>query len=78
MDIIATPGARIAQIYQTQTRIAELNKKANIKSVQGQVDKVTLSPKAKQLSQLKNLSEILAEQRAKGSALTSTLEPKVE
>ena len=76
MDITATPAAKIAQIYQTQTRIADLNKKANIRSVQGQIDKVTLSPKAKGLSELKNVSKILAYQRAKETG--STVDQKVE
>ena len=33
MDFSTTLGAKIAQTYQTQTRIAELNKKANICTV---------------------------------------------
>lgn len=56
MEVSSIVAAKISQIYQTQTRIAELNKKANIKSIQGQVDKVTFSPKAKQLVQLKDVS----------------------
>jgi len=63
MELIATPAAKIAKIYQTQTRIAELNKKSQIKSIQGQVDKVVLSNKAIQLYQLKVISKSLAQQK---------------
>ena len=76
MDINATPAAKIARIYRTQTKIAELNKKVNIKSVQGQVDKVVLSPESKQLSRLRSVSNILAQQRVKGSK--PPIEPKIE
>ncbi|MFQ5451347.1 MAG: hypothetical protein ACE5E9_12025 [Nitrospinaceae bacterium] len=43
MDISIVPINKITKVYQRQDRIAELNKKSDIKSVQGQVDRVTLS-----------------------------------
>ncbi len=41
---------RISRVYQNQVRIAELNQKSPIKSVQAQVDRVSLSPAAKKLA----------------------------
>lgn len=54
MDIASLPASKISQMYQTQNRIAELNKKANIKSIQGQVDRVTISAEAHQMIGSKN------------------------
>ena len=62
MDFSAIPLAEAAKIYQTQTRIAELNKKVNIKSVQGQMDRVEISPKARQLIRLKTISKAINKQ----------------
>tara|TARA_B100000686_G_scaffold334196_1_gene401119 strand:+ start:586 stop:813 length:228 start_codon:yes stop_codon:yes gene_type:complete len=62
MDFSAIPVAKALGIYQTQTRIAELNKKANIKSVQGQIDRVKISLKARQLTQLKTISKAINKQ----------------
>ncbi len=41
---------RISRVYQNQVRIAELNQKNQIKSVQSQVDRVSLSPAARKLA----------------------------
>lgn len=41
---------RISRVYQNQVRIAELNQKSPIKSVQAQVDRVSLSATAKKLA----------------------------
>ena len=62
MDFSSIPVAKAVRIYQTQTRIAELNKKANIKSVQGQIDRVEISRKARQLIQLKTISKAINKQ----------------
>ncbi len=51
MDISLVRFERISKVYQNQTRIAELNKKVAVKSVQGQVDRVTLSAEARKQAQ---------------------------
>tara|TARA_B100000686_G_C16790332_1_gene978252 strand:+ start:1930 stop:2157 length:228 start_codon:yes stop_codon:yes gene_type:complete len=61
MDFSAVYTLKAVRIYQTQTRIAELNKKANINSIQGQIDLVEISSKAHQLAQLKMLSNAIAD-----------------
>ncbi len=48
MDLSIVRLEKISKVYQNQTRIAELNKKVPVKSVQGQVDRVTLSAEARQ------------------------------
>jgi len=49
VDIVITPVNRIFQTYQNQARIAELNKKHAVKTVQGQRDQVTISKEALRL-----------------------------
>ena len=53
------PAIKAVRLYQTQTRIAELNKKVGIKSIQNQVDRVEISSKARQLAQLKTISNAI-------------------
>ena len=57
MKISATQVNRIFRSYQSQSRIAELNKKANIKTVQRQVDRVEISPQARTMAVLKLISK---------------------
>ena len=59
MEFSTMPASKAVRIYQTQTRIAELNKRVNIKSVQGQVDRVAISSKGRQLVQLKMISKAI-------------------
>ncbi len=51
MELSPTAINKILRTYQTQNRIADLNRQRPIKVVQGQVDRVDISPKARQLSQ---------------------------
>lgn len=55
MEISGAQINRIFRSYQSQSRIAELNKKANIKSVQGQVDRVDISPQAREMATIKSI-----------------------
>jgi hypothetical protein len=48
MDFSITPTTRVFKSYQTQERYAELNKKISVKIVQGQVDTVNISSKARE------------------------------
>lgn len=48
MSLSIIPINQIFGRYEQQTRIAELNKKTPIKTVQRQVDRVTISPEARQ------------------------------
>jgi len=48
MDFSITPTPRVFKSYQTQERYAELNKKISVKIVQGQVDTVNISSKARE------------------------------
>ena len=75
MDFAAIPAAKAVRTYQTQTRIAELNKKASINSVQGQIDQVEISSKARQLAKLKTLSNAIGIQTLiKGGKLDRIVE----
>jgi len=56
MEISSAQISQIFRSYLNQARIAELNKKANIKSVQGQVDRVSISATARQLAASRSLS----------------------
>ena len=49
---------RIFSSYESQFRIAKLNKKANIRSIQGQVDRIDISPQARKLTALKLISNV--------------------
>ncbi len=51
MVLSPTAVTQILRTYQTQDRIADLNRQRPIKVVQGQVDRVSISSKAQQLSQ---------------------------
>ncbi|MGP0629791.1 hypothetical protein ACTRW9_08785 [Nitrospina sp. 32_T5] len=49
MDFSVTRVSRAFQVYQSQTRIADLNKQSNLRTVQGQADRVSLSTEALRL-----------------------------
>ena len=40
---------RVSRVYKSQNRIAELNRQNPVRTVQQQVDRVTISEKARQL-----------------------------
>ncbi len=46
MDFSILPPGKVFKAYQTQSVIAERNKQSNIRSVQTQKDRVTISPRA--------------------------------
>jgi regulator of protease activity HflC (stomatin/prohibitin superfamily) len=46
MDFSILPPGKVFKAYQTQSVIAERNKQSNIRSVQTQNDRVTISPRA--------------------------------
>jgi hypothetical protein len=48
MDFSIVPGSKVFKTYQGQTRIAELNKKSQVKRIQGQIDQVSISKDARQ------------------------------
>jgi len=48
MDFSIVPASKVFKTYQGQERIAELNKKSQVKRVQGQKDQVTISRAARQ------------------------------
>lgn len=48
MDMSVARIAEVFKTYQRQDRMAELNKRSSIKSVQGQVDVVMISEEAQQ------------------------------
>ena len=50
MSLSVTQVSRVFQTYRTQERIAELNKQAKLKTVQGQQDRVEISTKARELA----------------------------
>ncbi|MFQ5673641.1 MAG: hypothetical protein ACE5G9_11140 [Nitrospinales bacterium] len=76
MEISSAQISRIFNSYLNQARIAELNKKANIKSVQGQVDRVDISTAAKQQLALRALSKALAPAEAIDSGEPTDREEK--
>ncbi|CCQ90807.1 hypothetical protein NITGR_40004 [Nitrospina gracilis 3/211] len=49
MDFSVSRVSRAFQVYQSQTRIADLNKQSNLRTVQGQADRVSLSTEALRL-----------------------------
>ena len=49
MDFSVVGIAKASRVYNNQDRIAELNQKHPVKSVQGQEDRVSISPAAKRL-----------------------------
>ena len=48
MDFSIIPASKVFKTYQGQARIADLNKKSQVKRVQGQKDQVTISSAARQ------------------------------
>ena len=50
MTLFINPIDRVAGAYRSQTRIAELNRQNPVRTAQGQVDRVTISDKARQLT----------------------------
>ena len=48
MDFSIVPISKVFKTYQGQARIADLNKKSQVKRVQGQKDQVTISSAARQ------------------------------
>lgn len=48
MDLSIQKVSQIFRTYRTQERIAELNKQANLKTVQAQQDRVSISTKARE------------------------------
>ncbi len=72
MDFSILPPGKVFKAYQTQSVIAERNKQSNIRSVQTQKDRVTISPRALEefekaqadaeaQEKRKDIAEILAE-----------------
>ena len=64
MSLSIIPVSQVFGKYNHQTRMADLNRKNPIKTVQNQVDRVTISPEALKkraiavaLSEIKNLSQ---------------------
>ena len=49
MEFSIVRSTQISRVYQNQDRIAELNQKYQIKSVQGQLDRVTISTNARKM-----------------------------
>ena len=47
MPLAIVPASQIFGRYEQQVRIAELNKKTPVKTIQSQVDRVTISPEAR-------------------------------
>ena len=64
MEISNVQINKVFRSYQTQSRIAELNKKANIQSTQGQVDRVNISPQARGMAALKLISKATPQTKA--------------
>jgi hypothetical protein len=57
MDFSVGEIGRIFRAYQTQSRIAELNKKENVKTVQTQIDRVSISAEARRLLSVGDVTE---------------------
>lgn len=51
MDFSIVPVNKVFKTYQGQARIADLNKKSQVKRIQGQVDRVSISSAARQALQ---------------------------
>lgn len=49
MDFAVGKVVKATQVYQNQSRIGDLNRKSNLKTVQGQLDRVDLSASAQRL-----------------------------
>jgi len=53
MEMSISQITHVFRIYQTQARIAELNRQNNVRTVQQQADRVTVSDEARRLLQTK-------------------------
>ncbi|GJL77140.1 MAG: hypothetical protein NPINA01_01290 [Nitrospinaceae bacterium] len=49
MDFSIVRSTQISKVYQNQDRIAELNQKFKFNSVQGQIDRVSISTAARKM-----------------------------
>ena len=68
MPLSIIPVSQIFGKYDQQTRIGELNRKSSVKTIQNQVDRVTISPEALKkrainaaLSAIQNSNQVSAE-----------------
>lgn len=65
MDFSIVPVSKVFKAYQGQARIADLNKKSQVKRVQGQVDHVAISSEARQaLQKTPDTPEVEAKEEA--------------
>ena len=68
------PVSKVFKTYQGQARIADLNKKSQVKRVQGQKDEVTISSAARQ-ALWKSLLEDAPQVAAEKSSAIETSKP---
>ena len=74
MDFSIVPVSKVFKTYQGQARIADLNKKSQVKRVQGQKDQVTISSAARQ-ALWKSLLEDAPQVAAQESSAIETSKP---
>ena len=74
MDFSIVPVSKVFKTYQGQARIADLNKKSQVKRVQGQKDQVTISSAARQ-ALWKSLLEEAPQVAGQESSATETSKP---
>ena len=74
MDFSIVPVSKVFKTYQGQARIADLNKKSQVKRVQGQKDQVTISRAARQ-ALWKSLLEDVPQVAAQESLAIETSKP---
>ena len=74
MDFSIVPASKVFKTYQGQARIADLNKKSQVKRVQGQKDQVTISSAARQ-ALWKSLLEDAPQVAAQESSAIETSKP---
>ena len=75
MDFSIVPVSKVFKTYQGQARIADLNKKSQVKRVQGQKDQVTISSAARQ-ALWKSLLEDAPQVKAQESSAIGTSKPE--
>jgi len=78
MDFSIVPASKVFKTYQGQERIAELNKKSQVKRVQGQKDQVTISSAARQAlwkSLLEDAPQVAPQVAAEKSSAIETSKP---
>ena len=78
MDFSIVPVSKIFKTYQGQARIADLNKKNQVKRVQGQKDQVTISRAARQAlwkSLLEDAPQVAAQESSAIETSKSTPTP---